>query len=78
MYLLDDPLSSVDAHVGRYLFDCAICGYLSAATRILVTHQMQYVEQADYIVIIEDGRITRQGTYAELADAGVDWDVYQY
>lgn len=41
VYLLDDPLSAVDAHVGRTLFDAAICGVLAGATRLLVTHQLQ-------------------------------------
>lgn len=39
--LLDDPLSAVDAHVGRHLFDACICGLLAGSTRILVTHQLQ-------------------------------------
>ncbi len=41
LYLLDDPLSAVDAHVGRHLFDECICGLLGSRTRILVTHQLQ-------------------------------------
>jgi ABC-type nitrate/sulfonate/bicarbonate transport system ATPase subunit len=39
--LLDDPLSAVDAHVGRALFEGCICGALAGATRVLVTHQLQ-------------------------------------
>lgn len=39
--LLDDPLSAVDAHVGRHLFDRCICGLLKDKTRVLVTHQLQ-------------------------------------
>ncbi len=38
--LLDDPLSAVDAHVGRHLLDSCIGGLLKGATRILVTHQL--------------------------------------
>ena len=41
MYLLDDPLSAVDAHVGRHLFNSCICGLLLESTRVLVTHQTQ-------------------------------------
>ncbi|GFH15645.1 uncharacterized protein HaLaN_11906 [Haematococcus lacustris] len=47
IYLLDDPLSAVDAHVGRHLFDMCLCGLLAGSTRILVTHQLQYVDAAD-------------------------------
>lgn len=39
--LMDDPLSAVDAHVGRALFDGCICGTLKRRTRVLVTHQLQ-------------------------------------
>ncbi len=38
--LLDDPLSAVDAHVGRHLLDSCIGGLLKGATRVLVTHQL--------------------------------------
>ncbi len=39
--LLDDPLSAVDAHVSKFLFDECICGILKDKTRVLVTHQLQ-------------------------------------
>lgn len=64
--LLDDPLSAVDAHVGEYLFHNAICGALKNRTRILVTHGLQYLPACDYIISIEEGKITQQGTYEEL------------
>jgi ABC-type bacteriocin/lantibiotic exporter with double-glycine peptidase domain len=41
VYLLDDPLSAVDASVGRHLFERVICGELAGKTRVLVTHQLQ-------------------------------------
>lgn len=56
IYLLDDPLSAVDAHVGRQLFDECISGYLRHTTRILVTHQLHYLKAADYIVIMQNVR----------------------
>lgn len=54
VYLLDDPLSAVDAHVGRQLFDECINGYLRHTTRVLVTHQLHYLKAADYIVIMNN------------------------
>lgn len=54
IYLLDDPLSAVDAHVGRQLFDECISGYLRHTTRVLVTHQLHYLKAADYIVILNN------------------------
>src|SRR5690242_18714334 len=38
--LMDDPLSAVDAHVGRHIFDNAILGLLKDKCRILATHQL--------------------------------------
>ena len=54
VYLLDDPLSAVDAHVGRVLFDDCIVGYLGNTTRILVTHQVQLLQEVDDILILQD------------------------
>ena len=43
-YLLDDPLSAVDVHVGRHLFTNCIRGFLKNKAVILVTHQLQYLQ----------------------------------
>lgn len=63
---LDDPLSAVDAHVGKYLFEHAIKGSLAGKTRLLVTHALHFLPEVDYIYCIEHGQILEQGTYAEL------------
>ncbi|XP_076871404.1 ATP-binding cassette sub-family C member 4 isoform X2 [Brachyhypopomus gauderio] len=73
IYLLDDPLSAVDAEVGRHLFDQCICGILKKKPRILVTHQLQYLKAADYILVLKEGQIVAQGTYPELLCSGVDF-----
>lgn len=77
IYLLDDPLSAVDAHVGKHLFDEVIGpkGRLSTlkTTRLLVTHQVHFLKEADVIIILENGRIMRQGTYSELANSNLDF-----
>ena len=52
IYLLDDPLSAVDTRVGRHLFDQAILRFLKGKIRILVTHQLQYLKDADEIVVL--------------------------
>ncbi|XP_063223953.1 ATP-binding cassette sub-family C member 4-like isoform X2 [Bacillus rossius redtenbacheri] len=71
LYLLDDPLSAVDTHVGKHLFDMCLRGYLASKTRILVTHQLQYLKDADLIVIMRDGRVERQGSYSEMLSSGL-------
>ncbi|XP_057334745.1 ATP-binding cassette sub-family C member 4-like isoform X1 [Microplitis mediator] len=67
LYLLDDPLSAVDARVARRLFQDCILGYLKDKTRILVTHQFNYLKQADTIAIMERGTITHHGAFNTLA-----------
>ena len=56
IYLMDDPLSAVDAHVGRHLVDEAINGFLRDKIRILVTHQLQYLNNVDKILVLKDVR----------------------
>ncbi|GAB0087981.1 hypothetical protein DMENIID0001_023540 [Sergentomyia squamirostris] len=68
VYLLDDPLSAVDSHVGRQLFDEVIGpkGLLRHSTRILVTHQIHFLKDADWIIELKEGRIRTQGTPAMI------------
>nr|XP_023677559.1 multidrug resistance-associated protein 1-like [Paramormyrops kingsleyae] len=68
VYLLDDPLSAVDAHVGQHIFDKVIGpkGLLKDKTRILVTHGLSFLPQADLILVMVDGEITETGSYLEL------------
>ncbi|KAH8359394.1 hypothetical protein KR093_006509 [Drosophila rubida] len=73
IYLLDDPLSAVDTHVGRQLFDQCMKGYLRNELVILVTHQLQFLEQADLIVIMDKGKISAMGTFDAMQRSGLDF-----
>lgn len=65
--LLDDPLSAVDAHVGRHIMDEAICGeLLRDKCRVLATHSLHVLHRCDRIVWLEAGRVRAEGTYEEL------------
>uniref|UniRef100_A0A671UVN2 ATP binding cassette subfamily C member 4 (PEL blood group) n=1 Tax=Sparus aurata TaxID=8175 RepID=A0A671UVN2_SPAAU len=73
IYLLDDPLSAVDAEVGKHLFEECICGLLRKKPRILVTHQLQYLKAADEILVLKEGQMVARGTYSELQGSGLDF-----
>uniref|UniRef100_A0A8C9FWX8 ABC-type glutathione-S-conjugate transporter n=1 Tax=Pavo cristatus TaxID=9049 RepID=A0A8C9FWX8_PAVCR len=68
IYLLDDPLSAVDSHVAKHIFDQVIGpdGVLKGKTRILVTHGIGFLPQVDHIVVLADGKISEMGSYQEL------------
>ncbi|XP_021347158.1 multidrug resistance-associated protein 1-like [Mizuhopecten yessoensis] len=68
VYLLDDPLSAVDSHVGKALFQKVIGneGMLKNKTRILVTHGVHWLPNVDRIIVMDGGQISEIGTYEEL------------
>ena len=76
VYILDDVLSAVDAHVGHHIMHQCILGALGDKTRVLVLHQMQYIHHADYVAVIEDGSVSHFGQYSELRERGVDFEKF--
>ncbi|KFB46271.1 hypothetical protein ZHAS_00014256 [Anopheles sinensis] len=68
IYLLDDPLSAVDAHVANVIFEEGIRSFLAGKLCILVTHQLKFLNNVEHIVMMEDGKIAAQGCYAELTN----------
>lgn len=73
IYLLDDPLSAVDANVGKHLYERCVKGFLNGKICILVTHQLQYLKNADKIIILKDGEVEMEGRYRELQSSGLDF-----
>lgn len=69
VFLLDDVLSALDAAVGRRVFESCVCGLLRHKTRIMVTHQLQYVRAADRVVVMSHGSILLQGSFQAVASA---------
>ncbi|OWA50132.1 Multidrug resistance-associated protein 1 [Hypsibius exemplaris] len=68
IYFLDDPLSAVDAHVGKHIFTHVIGpqGILHHKTRILVTHGIGFLPQTDAILVLSDGTVSETGSYRQL------------
>ena len=72
IYLFDDPLSAVDTHVGKGIFEHCISSFLKDKTVVLITHQFHYLKHVDRIIILGDGVIQADGTYSELLNSGLD------
>ena len=70
IYLLDDPISALDAHVGKQVFEKVIGsnGLLRNKTRILVTHRISVLPNVDEIIVMKNGSISEFGTYRELLE----------
>lgn len=70
VYFLDDPLSAVDSHVGKHIFEQVIGpdGLLANKTRVLVTHSVTYLKHMDNIFVLKEGTISERGSMQELLD----------
>ncbi|XP_015175304.1 PREDICTED: multidrug resistance-associated protein 1 isoform X1 [Polistes dominula] len=70
IYFLDDPLSAVDSHVGKHIFENVVGpgGLLKKKTRVHITHDIVYLPEVDNIFVLKDGEITENGTYKQLMD----------
>ncbi|CAH8663887.1 unnamed protein product [Heterobilharzia americana] len=72
IYLLDDPLSAVDTHVGKHLFDQVLGpkGLLRDKTRVITTNSFHWLSSADLIIVLDkNGKITQSGTYDEVVNS---------
>nr|XP_057929330.1 ATP-binding cassette sub-family C member 10 isoform X2 [Doryrhamphus excisus] len=66
IYFLDDPLAAVDAHVAQHLMHKCIMELLAGKTRILCTHRIELVDQADMVVLMDNGTIIKTGSPTEI------------
>ncbi|CAF1408906.1 unnamed protein product, partial [Didymodactylos carnosus] len=68
IYLFDDPLAAVDSTVAQSIFEDCIGpdGFLKIKSRILITHQIEYLPKADHCVLLDSGRVKGQGHFNDL------------
>ena len=64
--LMDDPISALDANVRKMIFEQVFVGLMKDKTRVLVTHAVEFLQLADHVIVMKDGRVEVQGTYEEL------------
>ncbi|XP_070204431.1 ATP-binding cassette sub-family C member 9-like [Littorina saxatilis] len=75
--LMDDPLSALDSHTGRHVFEEAIMKRMVKRRRtvILVSHHVQYLPHASQVVVMVDGTVYYQGKVGEVKK--FDPDLYE-
>nr|XP_027194827.1 multidrug resistance-associated protein 1-like [Dermatophagoides pteronyssinus] len=69
IYLFDDPLSAVDSHVGKHIFESVISsnqGILREKTRILVTNALYVLPLVDEVILLKNGNIIAVGSCQKL------------
>jgi ATP-binding cassette subfamily B protein len=75
IFVLDDALSAVDAQTEARILR-ALRGALEGRTSIIVSHRLAAVREADWIVVLDGGRIVEEGTHADLiARGGRYWEL---
>ncbi|XP_010499572.1 PREDICTED: ABC transporter C family member 12-like [Camelina sativa] len=70
VYIFDDPLSALDAQVAHQVFDSCMKNELKEKTRVLVTNQLHFLPLMDRIILVSEGMIKEEGTFAELSKSG--------
>jgi ATP-binding cassette subfamily B multidrug efflux pump len=63
--ILDDSLSAVDAKTEAKIIE-NIQGERSGKTTIITTHRLSAIEHADWIIVLDDGRVVEEGTHEKL------------
>ena len=71
IYLLDDPLTCVDAQVGNHTFQEYVLNALRDRLCFFVTHQPCFIKDAKHIIVMNEGSIAWQGSYGEITNLKV-------
>ena len=74
IYLLDDPLSVLDSKVGYHIFKTCIIELLCDKTRLMTTHNLEILREADNIVVMKEGSILLQADFNTLVKSGFELD----
>ena len=77
IYLIDDALSALDAHVGHNVMENAFKGALDGKTRVMVTHQLKLLPEFDNVILMKLGKIACKGAFSEIKELPVFKEFYQ-
>ena len=72
VYLFDDVLSAVDAHVGKRITEKVLGpqGIIKTKTRVLATNLVPVLHEADLIYMLQKGRVVERGNFGEVMQRG--------
>jgi len=74
--MLDDLLSAVDVHVGKFMMTETLMGFCKHKTRILITHALYYLKYVDKVLLMEEGHIVEQGSYEHIKNTSRFKEMY--
>ncbi|CAD8052568.1 unnamed protein product [Paramecium sonneborni] len=77
IYLLDDLISAVDMHVGKFIIEKCLCEYLNGKTIVLITHALYSCQYADRIILMDNGQIIKEGNIDEIKQCEKFDQIYQ-
>lgn len=69
IFLIDDCLSALDAYVGKAIFNNVLKDYLhnKGKTIVFVTNAIDYTDQCDRVLVLDNGRIVQDGSPDSLS-----------
>ncbi|KAJ4795980.1 ABC transporter C family member 3 [Rhynchospora pubera] len=73
IFLFDDPFSALDAHTGSQVFKECLLGLLATKTVIFVTHQVEFLPAADFVLVMKEGKIAQAGKYQEIIESSKEF-----
>ncbi|MEY4003198.1 MAG: hypothetical protein RIT07_1240, partial [Bacteroidota bacterium] len=77
LYIFDDCLSAVDADTEREIIQ-SLTQKLQGKTAIIISHRLASLQEANQIILLEEGKIAESGTFTELIRAGGSFsELYQ-
>mmetsp|Transcript_47454 Transcript_47454/g.34738 ORF Transcript_47454/g.34738 Transcript_47454/m.34738 type:complete len:191 (+) Transcript_47454:614-1186(+) len=68
IFLMDDPISALDANVKKSIFQNVFMKKLAGKTRVLVTHAVDFLEHVDTIILMKKGQAILKGNYQDIKD----------
>ncbi|CAD8141597.1 unnamed protein product [Paramecium octaurelia] len=77
IYLLDDLISAVDMHVGKFIIEKCLREYLNGKTIVLITHALYSCQFADRIILMDNGSIIKEGTLEDIKGCDKFDQIYQ-